>query len=105
MNRSISHTLMRIAGAISCCKRFVTDASPALPSPALPSLLFDIVFIVVVVVVVVVGLIVVVVVVATLNLDMGPGLQMTPAASESSQSLIPQPSNRQFVKLFSLPTQ
>jgi hypothetical protein len=74
-------------------------------------LLLDNVVLVALVVVVVKGFIVVVVVVVVVvvtwavSLDKGPGLQMTPAASDSSQSLMPQPSKRQSVKLFSPPTQ
>jgi hypothetical protein len=102
---------MRIAGAISCWILFVTvviSADGPITAELLAALLLDNVVVVVVAVVVVVvvkGFIVVVVVVVADSLDNGPGLQMTPAASDSSQSLMPQPSKRQSVKLFSPPTQ
>jgi hypothetical protein len=103
---------MRIAGAISCWILFVTvviSADGPITAELLAALLLDNVVVVVVAVVVVVvvkGFIVVVVVVVVADsLDNGPGLQMTPAASDSSQSLMPQPSKRQSVKLFSPPTQ
>ena len=105
---------MRIAGAISCWILLVTVVSADGPITAelLAALLLAnvvVVAIIVVVVVVVKGLIVVVVVVVVVvvadSLDNGPGLQITPAASDSSQSLMPQPSKRQSVKLFSPPTQ
>lgn len=95
---------MRIAGAISCWILFVVSADGPITAELLAALLLDNVVVVVVAVVVVKGFIVVVVVVAD-SLDNGPGLQMTPAASDSSQSLMPQPSKRQSVKLFSPPTQ
>ena len=104
---------MRIAGAISCWILLVTVVSADGPITAelLAALLLANVVVVAIVVVVVVvkGLIVVVVVVVVVvvadSLDNGPGLQITPAASDSSQSLMPQPSKRQSVKLFSPPTQ
>ena len=100
---------MRIAGAISCWILLVTVVSADGPITAelLAALLLANVVVVAIVVVVVVvkGLIVVVVVVVADSLDNGPGLQITPAASDSSQSLMPQPSKRQSVKLFSPPTQ
>jgi hypothetical protein len=113
---------MRIAGAMSCWILLVAadDASAGIAelfsglsvcptdNEVLIALVVVVVvkgLIVVVVVVVDVVVVVVVVVVWAVSLDKGPGLQITPAASDSSQSLMPQPSNRQSVKLFSPPTQ
>lgn len=109
---------MRIAGAISCWILLVADDDVSADGLVTAELfagriveveLLDNVVLVALVVVVVKGRIVVVVVVVVVtwavSLDNGPGLQMTPAASDSSQSLMPQPSKRQTVKLFSPPTQ
>lgn len=109
---------MRIAGAMSCWILLVAadDASAGIAElfsglsvcPTDNEVLIALVVVVVkglIVVVVDVVVVVVVVVVWAVSLDKGPGLQITPAASDSSQSLMPQPSNRQSVKLFSPPTQ
>lgn len=107
---------MRIAGAMSCWTLLVAadDASAGIAElfSGLAVCPTDNVVLIALVVVLVKGLIVVVdvvvvvvVVVWAVSLDKGPGLQITPAASDSSQSLMPQPSNRQSVKLFSPPTQ
>jgi hypothetical protein len=112
------NTLMRIAGAMSCWILLVAadDASAGIAElfsglsvcPTDNEVLIALVVVVVkgfIVVVVDVVVVVVVDVVWAVSLDKGPGLQITPAASDSSQSLMPQPSNRQSVKLFSPPTQ
>lgn len=108
---------MRIAGAMSCWILLVAadDASAGIAElfsglsvcPTDNEVLIALVVVVVkgLIVVVDVVVVVVVVVVWAVSLDKGPGLQITPAASDSSQSLMPQPSNRQSVKLFSPPTQ
>lgn len=108
---------MRIAGAMSCWTLLVAadDASAGIAElfsglsvcPIDNEVLIALVVVVVkgLIVVVDVVVVVVVVVVWAVSLDKGPGLQITPAASDSSQSLMPQPSNRQSVKLFSPPTQ
>jgi hypothetical protein len=110
------NTLMRIAGAMSCWILLVAadDASAGIAElfsglsvcPTDNEVLMALVVVVVKGLIVVdVVVVVVVVVVWAVSLDKGPGLQITPAASDSSQSLMPQPSNRQSVKLFSPPTQ
>jgi hypothetical protein len=110
------NTLMRIAGAMSCWTLLVAadDASAGIAElfsglsvcPTDNEVLMALVVVVVKGLIVVdVVVVVVVVVVWAVSLDKGPGLQITPAASDSSQSLMPQPSNRQSVKLFSPPTQ
>lgn len=107
---------MRIAGAMSCWILLVAadDASAGIAElfsglsvcPTDNEVLMALVVVVVKGLIVVdVVVVVVVVVVWAVSLDKGPGLQITPAASDSSQSLMPQPSNRQSVKLFSPPTQ
>lgn len=109
---------MRIAGAMSCwillaadddvSDGIIAELFPGLAVWAPPDNAVLVALVVVVkglAVVVVVVVVVDVVVAWAVSLDKGPGLQITPAASDSSQSLMPQPSNLQSVKLFSPPTQ